>query len=408
MSHPLTTATAAQGRAALIVTLSIQSLGAGALLTGPVLAPLAAPDIGVAAHLIGIYVAASYLCASAASLMSGGLMARFGPLRASQVGLVFCAAGLALGTLDSPLSALASAALVGFGYGPITPSSSQILIRTTAPARLNLVFSLKQTGVPIGGALAGAVLPSLAEAISWHGAALATAACCLVVAGSAEPLRRGLDVGLRRQRLFSLTQIFGPLASAMRSPMLRLLAFTAFAYAGMQMALTSFLVTYLSERLDMSVPLAGAVLAAALVSGVAGRVLWGFLADGMIDPLRLLGGLGLIMSACAVLVGLFTRAWPLAAIVAIVIAYGATAISWNGVQLAQVARFAPPGRAGETTGATTFITFQGVALVPFAFSLIIGSIGSYFVAFSATAVLTLASGIAYLAAARTEASTGTV
>jgi predicted MFS family arabinose efflux permease len=404
MSVSSTTPPAAQGRAALIVTLAIQSLGAGALLTGPVLAPLAAPDVGVEAHLIGIYVAASYLCASIASLMSGGLMARFGPLRASQAGLVCCAAGLALGTLDSPLSALASAALVGFGYGPITPSSSQILIRTTAPARLNLVFSLKQTGVPIGGALAGAVLPSLAEAIRWHGAVLATAACCLAVALAAEPLRRSLDVGLRRQRLFSLTQIFGPLAAAMRSPMLRLLAFTAFAYAGMQMALSSFLVTYLSERLGMSVPLAGAVLAAALVSGVAGRVLWGFLADRMIDPLRLLGVLGLIMSACAVMVGLFTRAWPLAAIVAIVAAYGATAISWNGVQLAQVARFAPPGRAGETTGATTFVTFQGVALVPFVFSLIIGSIGSYFVAYSATAVLTLASGIAYLVAARAQAA----
>ena len=391
---------AAQGNAALAVTLAIQSLGAGALLTGPVLAPLAAPDIGVEAHLIGVYVAASYLCASVASLMSGGIMGRLGPLRASQLGLVLCALGLALGTLDTPASALASAALVGFGYGPITPSSSQILIRTTAPQRLNLVFSLKQTGVPIGGALAGAVLPSLAEAISWHGAALATAAVCLVVALAAEPLRKALDTGLERQRLFSFARTFGPLAGVMRAPMLRLLAFTAFTYAGMQMAMTSFLVTYLSDRLGMSVPLAGAVLSAALVGGIVGRILWGYLADGIVDPLRLLGVLGLIMSACAVLVGLFTPAWPLAAIVAIVIAYGATAISWNGVQLAQVARFSPPGRAGETTGATTFVTFQGVALVPFAFSLILGSIGSYFVAYSGAAVLTLASGIAYLVAAR--------
>lgn len=389
-----------QGRAALIATLAIQALGAAALLTGPVLAPLAAPDIGVEAHLIGIYVAVSYLFGSVASLMSGGLMARFGPLRASQAGLALCAVGLVLGTLDTPLSAFASAACVGLGYGPITPSSSHILIRTTAPARLNLVFSVKQTGVPLGGALAGIVLPSLAEAISWHGAVLATAIACVLVALLAQPLRRTLDAERERRPLFSLARMIGPLAMVVRSPMLRLLAFTAFAYAGMQMAMSSFLVTYLSSRLAMSVPLAGAVLSCALVGGVVGRVLWGWLADGLIDPLRLLGCLGIVMSVCAVLVGLFTPGWPLSAIIVIVVTYGATAIAWNGVQLAQVARSSPAGRAGETTGATTFITFQGVALVPFAFSLIIGSIGSYLVAFAACAVLTFASGVAYLATAR--------
>ena len=44
--------------------------------------------------------------------------------------------------------------------------------------------------------------------------------------------------------------------------------------------------------------------------------------------------------------------------------FGATAIGWNGVQLAEVARLAPPGTAGEVTGATGFVTFAGVVIGP--------------------------------------------
>ena len=79
----------------------------------------------------------------------------------------------------SPLIALAPArrrprcsslrrVVIGLGYGPITPASSQVLARTTPPARMALTFSIKQTGVPAGAALAGAVLPALALAVGWR------------------------------------------------------------------------------------------------------------------------------------------------------------------------------------------------------------------------------------------------
>ncbi|WP_417276298.1 hypothetical protein [Castellaniella sp.] len=44
------------------------------------------------------------------------------------------------------------ALLIGLGYGPITPAH-----------RMSFVFSIKQTGVPLGGVLAGLVVPGLAQ-----------------------------------------------------------------------------------------------------------------------------------------------------------------------------------------------------------------------------------------------------
>jgi MFS family permease len=386
-----------QGRRALAVTLAVQVLAAWAGLAGPVLAPLAAGDIGVAPYLAGVFISVMYASAAGAGLVSGGFIARFGPLRVSQCGLLLCATGLVVAALGTPLAVLAAAMLAGAGYGPITPSSSHILARTTPAARLNLVFSLKQTGVPLGNALAGIVLPSLALAIGWRGAALATAGLCVLVAVVAEPLRRALDDELMRDRpLFSLGHVTGPLRAVFRSPEIRMLSLTSFAYAGMQTCLGTFLVIYLHERLEMPIVQAGVALAFAQGAGVAGRILWGLVADRFIAPMRLLGLLGLIMSVCSVLVGLLTREWPLVAILAVCVGYGGTAIAWNGVYLAQVAHLSPPGRAGEVTGGTSFVTFMGVVVVPSLFSLVLGTIGSYRVGYSAVAVLTFVSGLAFL------------
>ena len=390
-----------QARRALIVTIAVQVLAAWAALTGPVLAPLAAGDIGAPPYLVGIYVSVTYALAALSGLVSGGFITRLGPLRVSQMCLVLAAVGLALATLGTPLAALAGAAIVGAGYGPVTPASSQILARTTPPARLNLVFSLKQTGVPLGNALAAVVLPGLGLAIGWRGSVLMTALLCLLVAATAGPLRAELDRDLERNRpLLSVAHVTGALRRVFGSIEIRRLALTSFAYAGMQMSLGTFLVTYLNDRLGISIVAAGVALAFAQGAGVAGRILWGFVADRFVPPRQLLGLLGITMSVCAVLVGLFTASWPLAAIVAVCTAYGATAIAWNGVHLAQVARLSPAGRAGEVTGGATFVTFAGVMVVPAAFSAVLHIVGSYAVGYCAVAVLTLASGLWYLVGKR--------
>jgi MFS family permease len=148
---------------ALIATLAIQALVSMTVLTPPVLAALAAPDIGVASERIGLFTALVYVGAIFSSAGSGALLARTGPLRLSQWCLGFCAAGMSVAALGFLPAVAVGAVLMGVGYGPVTPASSHILIRQTAPQRRSLVFSLKQTGVPLGGALAGSLRRRLAR-----------------------------------------------------------------------------------------------------------------------------------------------------------------------------------------------------------------------------------------------------
>ena len=184
----------------LAVTLAIQALVAMASVTVPVLAPAASADTGIALAYLGVFMAFVYVGGMASTLASGDFILRYGPIRVSQCCLGFCGLGLAAtATGTVPLMVL-GALLIGAGYGPVTPASSQILARTAPPGRLSLTFSLKQTGVPLGGAMAGALVPPLVLFSGWKRAAIAVGAICVLLAFLSELSREGLDIDREKGR----------------------------------------------------------------------------------------------------------------------------------------------------------------------------------------------------------------
>lgn len=142
-----------------IATTAVQALVSMAALTPPVFATVATEDVGLPESFIGYYTSLVYFGAMLTTLVSGGAISRFGAMRVSQGCLLLCFAGLAAVAAMQPgllvLMGVIGALVLGLGYGPVTPASSHILARTTRPERRGVVFSIKQTGVPIGGMLAG-------------------------------------------------------------------------------------------------------------------------------------------------------------------------------------------------------------------------------------------------------------
>ena len=122
------------------------------------------------------------------------------------------------------------------------------------------------------------------------------------------------------------------------------------------------------------------------LAGVIGRIAWGAVADRILSPRNTLIVLALLMMAGSVLTALLQASWSTALIWAIVALLGASAIGWNGVYLATVARQAPPGQAGTATGGTLLFTFMGVMAGSPAFGALAGASGSYRVAFAALVV----------------------
>jgi hypothetical protein len=74
----------------------------------------------------------------------------------------------------------------------------------------------------------------------------------------------------------------------------------------------------------------------------------------------------------------------------VTVLYGASAVGWNGVFLAEVARSAPAGQVGTATGGTQFFTFGGAMLGPPVFTALVSATGSYAWAFAFFAIVPLA------------------
>lgn len=381
----------------LAVTLAIQAMVAMALLTVPAMAPRVASALGVSGAYIGIFVAVSYLCATLASLASGALVARYGSIRVSQLCLVICAAGLSVCAVPSLWALGAGAVLVGLAYGPITPASSHLLSRTTPAHRMGLIFSIKQTGVPLGGALAGAIVPGLQALVGWQLALLLIGGACVLCVGCAQPLRAKFDSELDPNRELRLGGILEPVRLVLNEPPLRMLAACSFVFAVAQLSLTTYAVTYLTGDLGYGLVAAGAVFAVSQAAGVFGRVGWGYTADRWFGTRPMLAFLGTLMAACAGAVAMLHDNSPHAWVLVVFVLFGASATGWNGVYLAQVARVSPAGKAGMATGGTLAITFLGNVLGPALFAGVAGYFDSYRAGFVAVAaVLAVCSGALWI------------
>lgn len=400
---------------ALATTLALQSVASMAMVAPSVLAPAVANELGVAPQRIGVFVSAAYLGAMISGLVCGGLIGRYGVLRVCMLSGFVCAAGLCVGASGLLGVILAAAFAIGFGYGLVNPVSSHILVRATPPRMMSFVFSLKQTGVPIGGAIAGALVPPLLIAAGWRVTIVVLAiACALVslaigVAGRAgfapatpeSPPNTGTGAIDAPPLGGVLRRAFGGLGAPIRliaaRAELRELAAVSFIYATMQLALFTYLVSYLHLELGHSLVAAGLVFAAAQIAGIVGRIAWGWLADRGISARAMLGFLGVTMAASGIAAAVAAREWSTAALTLTSVVFGASAVGWNGVYLAEVARRAPAGEVGQATGGTQFFTFLGALLGPPAFGLIVSATGRYAWGYAAFAVLPLVIGVWLLA-----------
>ena len=361
----------------MLALLGTHMAGMGAFLTVPVLATKIAAETGLAASLAGVHTALVYAGALLSGPFTQGFLARFGGIRVCQVGLCVIALALAVATIGHPLALLVSALLAGVGHAPITPAGSHLLFARTPPHRRSLIFGLKQTGVPAGAMLVAGLAPLAALALGWRGGVLAMAVFSLMLAAALQPLRAELDAdrghGTAASPLADAARSLGLLAS---QPRLRALTMMACGYGVAQFCFGSFFVVWQVEVLGWGLAEAGLYLAIAQASGVLGRIAWAVLADRLgAQPVLSALGIGLVLAAIAL--ALAGPGWPPALIIAAGMMMGATAVGWNGVLLAEVARVAPAGQVGGATAALGVAFGATMVVMPSLFTLLVATTGSY-------------------------------
>ena len=365
---------------AVTATFLQQTLTYMSHLVVPIAAPELSREFGLPIALAGAHIGLVYLFGSISQVFAGGFIKKYGAARMTQVALGSAAIGLMMGAVGELWAYALGAFLIGSGSGFSTPASSDILARFAPPKHAPLIFSIKQTAVPVGGIMAGMLVPFLINGWGWRFMFIVLGCGCLILGILFETVRQRFDANRNRTHVINLMHAYDTLKGVVVPLKFRELVYATFTYCGLQGAFGAFFVAYLVEVVNMSLAEAGAIFAIAQAAAIIFRIAWGWLASFW-GTRSVLAGLGISMAMIVVLCGFITSEWPLWCITAVAVAYSATAISWHGVILAEVSRLSEPGQTATNTGGVLAIANVGQTTYPALFSALLAAGGSFGIGF---------------------------
>lgn len=342
----------------------------------PTIAPKLAEALGVSPILIGYQVSLTFGVATAATMFGGKAVLRYGAARATQISVLCCGVGLALFALPHVAAIALGSAAVGMGMGLLNPAAAHMLVSYTPPQRRNIMFSIKQTGVPVGGVITALTAPAIAVNFGYRWSLLMVGLMICVIVLVLQRYREVWDADRGRVQQGS-GAAFGGVPLVWGQTDLRWMSLVAMIFSAIQRIVLSFTVIYLVAEGRYGLVEAGVMLSVVQIGGSASRICWGWLADRMGSSLQVLMIICGITAASTLLLALFDPQWHKGLVYLLFFVIGATAVGWNGVFHAEAARLSPPGMASVVAAGTTFFVFAGVLVGPAAFAAAYGGIGSY-------------------------------
>lgn len=339
------------------ITVSIVTQGV------PTLAPFLQQDLALTRGEVGLFNSAIMGGSFIALFHAGSLVDLKGERAALVWGnlLVGLSCFLVLAT-HGFIAALIIFFITGVGASFATPAGSRTVMRWFPLGQRGSAMGLRQTGIPIGGALAAGALPLLALAHGWRWAivlsgALSVSAALLCwrhypvpaaaehAAARAAPAYRFGDLLTRDILLLGLAGALLPLG---------------------QFALVTYLALYLKETHAIPLTTSAMLLVGAQIAGAAGRLLWGVWSDrvfaGRRKPALIIAG---ILSALgSLLLGWIPLATPLWLIAVLVMGYAFNAIGWHGSWISLVSEIAGPEKQGRTIGVAMTVMYAGIIVLP--------------------------------------------
>lgn len=342
------------------------------------LAPLLQKELALSHLQIGMFTSIYFMGAFFFSLPMGWLVDRIGVYWTMPLGqLIVGSFILSLSFADSFIVICAILFLGGIGHAAINPATAKVVMAWFPLQRRATAMGVKQTGVPMGGALAAATLPALALWAGWrHAFVMAGAVSLFSVALCLLLYRR--PPGSRGQPLPSFSSS-DTVAAVLKNHDLMILSVLMIAFLALQSSLETYLVLYCHDLLLYPVVMSGYLLSLMQIGAVSGRLSWGPISDFFFGARRkivlmIIGGLSSGMCLAFAFLTPQVPVWVVAGLAAL---FGACALGWNGMYLILAAELAGRGREGRALGVSLTIAFVGHLVGPPLFGHIVDLAGTY-------------------------------
>ncbi len=325
----------------------------------PALGPALKSHYGLTLGETGVVLAATGIGMLFTLLLWGLVADRIDERWVIATGLTAAAGALAIASTTGSFGAVTGALVATGALGAsVNAASGRAIMAWFSASELGLALGVRQTAIPIGGALGAVLLPTLASAGGTHAAFLFLAGSCATGATVAAVFVRG-GTGTEPE----LEDISSPL----RDPHMWLLGLGTGLYLVAQIGITGFVVLFLHD--ERHVQRAWIVLAAIYVLATAARIGSGLISDRLgrrLGPLRAIG-LGLAVATAAVAAA--TSA-PLPLLIPLFVVAGVLSMAWNGLAYAAAAEAAGSRKTGAALGFQQTLLGVVVAGAPPAFAAI--------------------------------------
>ena len=255
--------------------------------------------------------------------------------------------------------------LFGISYAAQTPAGGRAVLAWFDRDRA-FAMSIRQTGVPLGGAIGGLLLPFLALKYDYR-VALAVGGI-LGAAAAIVAARFYRDPAHKVKSARGLADVVRGMMRLVRSPRMILFTLACMVLVSGQTIMNAFFALTAIADVHVSAAVAAGAFAFAQICAVAGRVIWGRLSDTLYrgDRALPLATIAAILAACAWTIAHLT---PGAVVELFVVGglLGFSASSWNGVMATAMAEIGGPEYAGSVLGVALTFIFGASAAAPLLF-----------------------------------------
>ena len=343
---------------ALLAQVAVSVIVQGA----PTLAPFAQSDLGLTRGQVGLFNSA-LMAGSLSMMLVAGWVVDVKGERTALVGGnlicgLFCFAMLGSSSFEAALAVLFMA---GVGGAFPTPAGSKTVMGWFPPALRGTAMGIRQTGIPLGGALAAALLPAIALTAGWRvalamgglGCLLTAAVCLLAYRNPPTP-----DAAAARA-------VAEPPVPQAGRHIITLGVAGGLLTLG-QFTLITYLAIFLRETQHIPVAVSATLLMAAQLTGAAGRILWGVgserLFGGRRKPALLLANL--ISALGALVLGFLPADTSLWLIAPLVVVYAFNTLGWHGNWVALLVELGGSARQGRTVSQGMSIMYPSIIVLP--------------------------------------------
>jgi sugar phosphate permease len=340
----------------------------------PALAPAIRAHYRLSLSETGVVLAAIGIGMLFTLLPWGFAADRFDERAVIAVGLVGAGVAFGVAAETTGFGTLVGALIAAGALGASVNAASGRAIMGWFPlGELGVALGIRQTAIPIGGALGASVLPILGGT---RPAFYALGGACIAGAIVATAFMRSSPA---TEPELELSDVGRPL----HDRRMWLLGGGTALFLTAQIGITGFVVLFLHDHRHVSTHAAAALLASINVLAIGARIGSGRISDRMHTRLRPLRVIGVALAAATAAVAVLVDA-PLAVLVPAFTVAGVLSMAWNGLAFAAAAEAAGASRTGAALGFQQTLLGVVVAGAPPAFAAAAAS--SWRLAFALAAV----------------------